>query len=341
MATSWRGCTCESRQTVHRTPSHRGRTDAHAHRPVLLDACLEGLAIRPDGRYVDATFGRGGHSRAILARLGPGGRLLALDRDPAALAAAAMLDDPRFAIEHARFSRLDEVLERRGLGLVDGVLLDLGVSSPQLDDPARGFSFRDSGPLDMRMDPTQGFTAREWLLTASEDDIARVVRDYGQERHALPIAKAIAARRRDAGDGALQTTAELAGLVAGVLRRRGATRSSLGKDPSTRVFQALRILVNSELEELALVLSAAVRRLAPGGRLAVISFHSLEDRLVKQFIADESGRNAPRDPVRGTPLPGFAARLAPIARVLPTAEDIAANPRARSAVLRVAERTGG
>jgi 16S rRNA (cytosine1402-N4)-methyltransferase len=312
------------------------------HLPVLLEETVMALRIRADGVYVDGTFGRGGHSAAILARLGPAGRLLAIDRDPEAVAAARRwhegTGDARFSIAHARFSELGEVLDEQGVDAVDGVLLDLGVSSPQLDDPSRGFSFRADGPLDMRMDPTRGMSASEWLNKASEDEIAEVVRDYGEERFAVPIAKAIVARRGDAAGGAaFQTTGELARLVAGVVRRRS-KRPEMGKDPATRTFQALRIFLNQELEELAGVLSIAVDRLRPAGRLAVISFHSLEDRIVKRFIASESGRDAPRDPVRGTPLPGARIRLAPVARVLPGPAETEANPRARSAVLRVAER---
>ncbi|ODS98855.1 MAG: 16S rRNA (cytosine(1402)-N(4))-methyltransferase [Lautropia sp. SCN 69-89] len=322
----------------------RGSTAAGpwAHQPVLLDEAIDALAIRPDGRYVDGTFGRGGHSRAILARLGPTGRLLAIDRDPQAIAVGSAWRDPRFAIEHARFSELDAVLDAHGFDRIDGVLLDLGVSSPQLDDPARGFSFREDGPLDMRMDPTHGFSAREWLLRATEDDIAKVVKDYGEERFAVQIAKAIVARRGQAGEQALRTTGELAALVAAVVRRRG--RAEPGKDPATRTFQALRIHVNQELEELAVVLGKAVARLAPGGRLVVISFHSLEDRMVKQFIAHEAGRDAARDPVTGAPRHDVVPRLRAIARVLPGAarpkgRTRPANPRERSAVMRVAERT--
>jgi len=313
------------------------RAPDSGHEPVLLDACIRALAIRPDGCYVDGTFGRGGHSAAILRELGPRGRLLAIDRDPAAVAAGRGWADPRFSIDHARFSEIGEVLAARGIAAVDGILLDLGVSSPQLDEAGRGFSFRADGPLDMRMDPTRGISARQWLLEASEQDIAKVVREYGEERFAVPIAQAIAACRRDAGDGALRTTGELAALVAGVVRRRQ-KRPEVGKDPATRTFQALRIFVNQELEELALVLDRAVACLSPGGRLAIISFHSLEDRMVKQFIAREAGRDAPRDPVTGVPRPLVAARLRPVARVLPGESEIDANPRARSAVLRVAER---
>jgi len=307
------------------------------HRPVLLDACIRALAIRADGCYVDGTFGRGGHSAAILHALGSRGRLVAIDRDPSAVAAGQAWTDPRFSIAHARFSEIGEVLAERGIDTVDGVLLDLGVSSPQLDEAERGFSFRENGPLDMRMDPTRGMSARQWLLEASEQDIARVVSEYGEERFAVPIAQAIVARRRDAGDAALRTTGELAALVAGVVRRRQ-RRPEVGKDPATRTFQALRIFINQELAELALVLDRAVACLAAGGRLAVISFHSLEDRMVKQFIAREAGRDAPRDPITGAARPVTAARLRAIARVLPDASEISANPRARSAVLRVAER---
>jgi 16S rRNA (cytosine1402-N4)-methyltransferase len=311
------------------------------HVPVLLDDAVDALAIRADGVYVDGTFGRGGHSAAILARLGAAGRLLALDRDPEAVDVARRWAgepaDPRFSIDHAPFSQLAQVAGSHGHPQVDGVLLDLGVSSPQLDDPARGFSFRHDGPLDMRMDPGAGISARDWLMTASESAIAEVVRDYGEERFAVPIAKAIAARRRERGDAALRTTGELAGLVAGVVRSRRA-KPEAGKDPATRTFQAVRIHVNRELEELADGLNAAVGCLRPGGRLAVISFHSLEDRLVKRFIARESGRDAPRDPVRGGIAAGVRVRLRSLARVLPSDAESSANPRARSAVLRVAER---
>jgi len=311
------------------------------HLPVLLEETIAALAIRPDGLYLDCTFGRGGHSAAILARLGAAGRLVAIDRDPDAVAAAQRWrekeGDGRFSIRHARFSLLGDVLDELGIDAVDGVLFDLGVSSPQLDDASRGFSFRDDGPLDMRMDPTHGMSASQWLHKASEREIAEVVKTYGEERFAVPIAKAIAARCRDGGETALATTGELARLVAGVVRRRQ-KRPEVGKDPATRTFQALRILVNQELEELARGLEAAVDRLRPEGRLAVISFHSLEDRIVKQFIARESGRSAPRDPVRGTLAPGVRVRLRALARVLPGDAEVAANPRARSAVLRVAQR---
>jgi 16S rRNA (cytosine1402-N4)-methyltransferase len=314
-----------------------GATNAGVHRPVMLDACVEGLSIRPDGVYVDGTFGRGGHAARILAALGPAGRLVAVDRDPAAVAVGREWRDGRFSIEQARFSGIGAVLDARGIACVDGVLLDLGVSSPQLDDPARGFSFRADGPLDMRMDPTQGVSAREWLLNATDRSIAEALRDYGEERFAVPIAKAIAARCREAGADAFRTTGELAALVAGVVRSRQ-KRPEMGKDPATRTFQALRLLVNQELEELALVLERVVGRLNAGGRLVVLSFHSLEDRMVKQFIARESGRQARRDPVTGAPVHDTPPRLRAVARQLPDAAEVAANPRARSAVLRIAER---
>ncbi|MCL4760865.1 MAG: 16S rRNA (cytosine(1402)-N(4))-methyltransferase RsmH [Burkholderiales bacterium] len=307
------------------------------HVPVLLDAAVSALVQRAEGVYVDGTFGRGGHARAILARLAPGGRLVALDRDPAAEHAARGIDDPRFAFRRAWFSEAPSVLDAMGIDRIDGALLDLGTSSPQLDDAQRGFSLRFDGPLDMRMDPTRGMSASEWLQQASEGEITQVVRDYGQERFAVQIAKAIVARSGDASRPPIQTTGELARIVAGVVRSRQG-RAQMGKDPATRTFQAVRIFINQELEELARALAVAVERLRVRGRLAVISFHSLEDRIVKQVIAREAGRDAPRDPVRGGPAPGTRVRLRPVARVLPGAAELVSNPRARSAVLRVAER---
>jgi 16S rRNA (cytosine1402-N4)-methyltransferase len=316
-----------------------------AHQPVLLREAVHALAVQPEGIYVDATFGRGGHSREILRQLGPRGRLVAIDRDPLAVAAAnasewcdaASSPAERFRIVHARFSELDRMLDTLGIARVDGVLLDLGVSSPQLDDPARGFSFKHDGPLDMRMDPTRGISARQWLHEASVEDIAEALKTYGEERFAVPIAKAIDARRRSLGEDAFAGTRELAGLVAQVIGRRHG-RASLGKDPATRTFQALRILVNQELEELSRVLDIAVMRLQQGGRLVVISFHSLEDRMVKQFMARESGREAPRDPVTGAKhLAGV--RLRDPRRVLPDEAETQVNPRSRSAVLRYATRS--
>jgi 16S rRNA (cytosine1402-N4)-methyltransferase len=307
------------------------------HQSVMLDACIEGLAVRREGVYVDATFGRGGHSARILSCLGPQGRLVALDRDPAAVCAGQSWSDPRFTIVRARFSELSAVLDAQGIATVDGVLFDLGVSSPQLDEPSRGFSFRADGPLDMRMDPESGCSAREWLLGASEADIARVLSEYGEERFAVPIAKAIVACVRDAGRDALPRTVDLAALVAGVIRRC-ARRPEVGKDPATRTFQALRILVNQELEELACALPAATARLAVGGRLVVLAFHSLEDRMVKQFMARESGRYAGRDPITGGVVHDTPPRLSGLVRRLPETMEVRANPRARSAVLRSAQR---
>ncbi|MBI1942555.1 MAG: 16S rRNA (cytosine(1402)-N(4))-methyltransferase RsmH [Betaproteobacteria bacterium] len=301
------------------------------HRAVLLEEALAALALRPDGIYVDATFGRGGHSRAILARLGPSGRLIALDRDPEAIAAARRIRDARFVAEHAPFSALAQVLERHGVGQAHGVLADLGVSSPQLADPARGFSFRADGPLDMRMDPSRGESAAHWLARATEQQIREAVRGYGEERFAKQIAKAIvAARAREP----IRRTEQLAAVVAAAVRTR-----EVGQDPATRTFQALRILVNRELEEVALMLPQALRRLAPGGRLVVISFHSLEDRLVKRFLRACSQSGLPADlPIRASEMPQPALRILGRATRASAAE-IAANPRARSATLRAAERT--
>jgi 16S rRNA (cytosine1402-N4)-methyltransferase len=301
-----------------------------AHQPVLREEAVAALRVRPDGTYVDATFGRGGHSRAILARLGPAGRLLALDRDPEAVAAAASIGDPRFAIRHAPFSQLAQALAEAGIATVDGVLFDLGVSSPQLESAGRGFSFRADGPLDMRMDPTRGESAAEWLARADEAELRGVIENYGEERFARPIAKAIAAAR---ARGGLRTTVELAGVVAAAVRTR-----ERGKDPATRTFQALRIHVNQELAELSLALPAARDALAPGGRLVVISFHSLEDRIVKRFLRDEARPQLPeRLPVKASEMP--QPRLTIVGRpVRPAAAEVNANPRARSACLRVAEK---
>jgi len=310
-----------------------------AHRAVLLDEAVAALAIdaggRRDGVYVDATFGRGGHSRAILAALGPAGRLIALDRDPEAVAAARAIDDPRFSITHAPFSELARVLDAQGAAAVQGVLADLGVSSPQLDDPARGFSFRAPGPLDMRMDPSRGQSAADWLATATEQQVREAIGSYGEERFAKQVAKAIvAARAREP----IRRTEQLASVVAAAVRSRE-TRREIGQDPATRTFQALRILVNRELEEVALMLPQALARLAAGGRLAVISFHSLEDRLVKRFFRACSSDPLPADlPIRARDLPQAPLRIVGKARRASAAE-VAANPRARSATLRVAERS--
>ena len=308
------------------------------HLPVLLEPCLHALAVRDDGRYVDATFGRGGHSAAILRRLGPDGRLLALDRDPQAIDVARGWADPRFAIEHARFSQIAEVLAARNFGPVDGVLLDLGVSSPQLDDAARGFSFRFDAPLDMRMDPTRGETAAEFVARASVGELTEVIRDYGEERFAQSVARAIAKAREIAP---IATTRRLAAVVAQAVGAR--TRGDWHQDPAARTFQALRIAVNRELHEVSAALPMLTARLATGGRLAVISFHSLEDRIVKRFFASASrpfggDPRLRRAPIREAALPPSPLRV--IGRAIkPSAAEIARNPRARSAVLRVAERT--
>src|SRR5688572_6189068 len=269
------------------------------HTPVLAAEAIQALAIRPDGAYVDATFGRGGHSRAILERLGPGGRLIALDRDPAAEQAAGAIADPRFAFFRVNFSRLAEVLGSRR---ADGMLFDLGVSSPQIDDAARGFSFRADGPLDMRMDPTSGMSAAQWLAQAQEEEIREVIRGYGEERFAKQIAAAIVATRvREPIVG----TRQLAGIVGQAVRTR-----EPGQDPATRTFQAIRIHVNRELEEVSLMLPQAVEHLSPGGRLAVISFHSLEDRIVKRFMQDAARPWMPRDlPLRASEMPQATLKL--------------------------------
>ena len=306
-----------------------------AHQPVLLEEALAALAVRAEGIYVDATFGRGGHSRAILRRLGPGGRLIALDRDPAAVAAAREIDDPRFTIVHAPFSELAKVLDLHlpstQIGQVQGVLADLGVSSPQLEDPARGFSFRADGPLDMRMDPTRGVSAADWLATATEQQMREAIGEYGEERFAKQVAKAIVvARAREP----LVRTEQLAAVVAAAVRTREA-----GQNPATRTFQALRILVNRELEEISMMLPQATARLAPEARLVVISFHSLEDRLVKRFLRACAADSLPADlPIRARDLPQPPLRIVGKALKASPAE-IAANPRARSATLRAAERT--
>ena len=302
------------------------------HTPVLLEETIAALAVRPNGIYVDCTFGRGGHSRALLARLGKAGRLIALDRDPAAIAAGRDVVDERFRLVHASFSSLRDVLAAFAIDNADGIMLDLGVSSAQLDDPRRGFSFRGEGPLDMRMDTSRGETAAQWIAAASEREIAEVVRRYGEERFAKQVAAALVAAR---ARRPIETTRELAAIVAATVRTREAHQ-----DPATRTFQAVRIHLNQELEELSLALPQAVQSLNPGGRLAVISFHSLEDRIVKQFMRDASRADTmPRGvPVRASELP--KPRLKVVGKLQrPTAAEIAANPRSRSAILRVAERT--
>lgn len=314
-----------------------GETGQRAHEPVLLDACLEGLAIKADGYYVDGTFGRGGHAAAVLERLGRAGRLLAFDKDPAAVAAARERfgGDARFRIVHGSFTMLEQVVEDEGrVGKVSGVLLDLGVSSPQLDDPARGFSFQSEGPLDMRMNPEAGPSVAEWLAAADEADIANVIFEFGEERFSRRIARAIVARREEQP---LVTTRDLAELVAAAVPTR-----EKGKHPATRTFQALRIHINKELDDLDAVLAQCVRVLAPGGRLCAISFHSLEDRRVKRFIRDHSrAAPPPRGLPRGLPLPEPAApQLRAVGKAQTAgAAELSRNPRSRSAVLRCAERT--
>jgi len=306
-----------------------GAGAAWQHQTVLLAEAIEALVTCTDGIYVDGTFGRGGHARALLEKLAPAARLIAFDKDPEAVAAATSIVDVRFTIRHASFASMREEMRALGVTYVHGVLLDLGVSSPQLDDPERGFSFRHDGPLDMRMDPTRGESVADFLARADERLLSQVIRDYGEERFALQIAKAIVARRQ--GGQSIRTTRQLAELVAREVKTR-----EPGQDPATRTFQALRIFVNAELEELEHGLNAAIEVLAPGGRLAVISFHSLEDRIVKTTIARESraavDRRAPFAP------PVRALRLRALGRFRPGAAEIAANPRARSALLRVAER---
>ena len=294
------------------------------HTTVLLSEAVDALDIQPDGTYVDATFGRGGHSRLILSKLSPHGRLIAFDKDLDAIAAAKQIQDPRFSIRHQGFANLGEL----EAGSVDGVLMDLGVSSPQIDNPARGFSFRNDGPLDMRMDTTRGQSVREWLAEAELQHIAEVIREYGEERFAQQIAKAIVNRRQERGVPA--STSELAQLVADTVKTR-----EPGKDPATRTFQAFRIFINAELEELQQALSATLHIMRADARLAVISFHSLEDRIVKQFITQHSrevyDRRAP-----------FAAPkvmdLQAIERIKPSEQEVQNNPRSRSAILRVAKR---
>jgi 16S rRNA (cytosine1402-N4)-methyltransferase len=303
------------------------------HTSVLLHEGVDAVFTDPDGIYADGTYGRGGHARTLLARLSAKGRLVAFDKDPQAVQAAATgpdrIDDARFAIEHASFAQMQERLAARGISRVHGVLLDLGVSSPQLDDASRGFSFRFDAPLDMRMDTTRGETAADFLARADERQLAEVIRDYGEERFAVSIAKALVARRESGRP--VRTTRELAEIVARAVKTR-----EPGQDPATRTFQALRIFVNAELEDLQQGLTVAMKLLVPHGRLAVISFHSLEDRIVKRFIARESKSEPDRRAPFAEPLP---TRLKALARIKPSAAEVQANPRARSAVLRVAERT--
>jgi 16S rRNA (cytosine1402-N4)-methyltransferase len=303
------------------------------HRTVLLDEAVDALGIegeRAQGVYVDGTFGRGGHSRKILERLSAQGRLIAFDKDPQAIAEAKSIADARFEVVHGSFAGMEEALASRGITHVDGVLLDLGISSPQVDDAARGFSFRADGPLDMRMDTTRGVSAAEWLATETEQNIEKVIRGYGEERFAFQIAKAIVAGR---AVQPISSTRQLAQIVAHAVKTR-----EKGKDPATRSFQAIRIYINQELEELEVGLQGAFRRLAPAGRMVVISFHSLEDRIVKRFMASKANVPQPdrRLPIRAKDLPQPEMKL--LSKQKPSAAEVAANPRARSAVMRVAAR---
>jgi 16S rRNA (cytosine1402-N4)-methyltransferase len=309
--------------------------DNFKHTTVLLDEAVNGLNIREDGIYIDGTFGRGGHSRLILSQLGANGQLLAIDRDPQAIAAAAEIQDPRFSIVHGPFSALADYVEERGLtGKIDGVLLDLGVSSPQLDDAERGFSFMRDGPLDMRMDPTRGQSAAEWLMNSEEADIAFVIKTYGEEKFGKRIARAIVERNREQP---ITRTKELATLIAAAMPVKDKF-----KHPATRTFQAIRIWINSELEEIDIALKGAMSVLAPGGRLSVISFHSLEDRLVKRFMRDQSrGPQVPAGiPMTESQLKALGGReLKTLGKLIPGEAEVNENPRARSSVLRIAERT--
>lgn len=307
----------------------------YKHTSVLLDEAVNGLNIRPDGIYIDGTFGRGGHSRLILSQLGPEGRLLAIDRDPQAIEAAKSIDDPRFSIIHGPFSDLAQYVRDRDLvGKIDGVLLDLGVSSPQLDDAERGFSFMRDGPLDMRMDPTRGYSAAEWLTKAEADDIAWVLKTFGEERFAKRIARAIVDRNREQP---MTRTKELADLIANASPFR-----EKHKHPATRSFQAIRIYINSELEEIERALDGAHEVLALDGRLSVISFHSLEDRIVKRFIRQHSrGPQVPSGiPMTEAQLQSLGGRtLKSLGKMMPSEAEVAENTRARSSVLRFAART--
>ncbi|AKR44148.1 16S rRNA (cytosine(1402)-N(4))-methyltransferase RsmH [Methylophilus sp. TWE2] len=306
---------------------------AASHITVLLNEAVEALNVRADGIYVDGTFGRGGHSRLILSKLGSQGRLIGLDRDLAAVAHGQAIADARFSMVHAHFSSMATVLAELGVQAVDGILLDLGISSPQIDEGERGFSFRFDGPLDMRMDQSRGQTAAEWLAAISEKQLVEVIRDYGEERFAKQVARAIVKEREDGRP--ITTTGQLAKVVAGAI-----PKNEPGQNPATRTFQALRIFVNQELEELSLVMPDCLRLLRPQGRLAVISFHSLEDRIVKRFIQSEEDRdNLPAGlPVRAKDLP--QPRLVSVGKTIkPSKAEVAANVRSRSAVLRVAERT--
>ena len=304
------------------------------HATVLLNEAVDALQVKPDGIYVDGTFGRGGHSRLILSKLGASGRLIAFDKDPMAITAGQAIQDVRFHMVHSGFEHLSEKLRELGVGKVDGVLLDLGVSSPQLDDAQRGFSFRFDAPLDMRMDTSRGRTAAEWLAVADEGELTEVIRDYGEERFARQVARAIVAARQEYS---IDTTKQLTDIVGKTVHTR-----EPGKNPATRTFQAIRIYINRELEELENVLPQCVDELKVGGRMSVISFHSLEDRMVKQFMRDMAqGDKLPKNvPIRAADIPQGKVKLVG-KPIYASEQELAVNPRARSAVLRVAERLDG
>ena len=312
------------------------QSDEYIHQTVLLAEAVDALALngeRAGGIYVDGTFGRGGHSRLILENLSSSGRLIAFDKDLQAIANAHQINDTRFEIVHDSFATMSEELSLRGVTQVDGILMDLGISSPQVDEAGRGFSFRADGPLDMRMDTTRGISAAEWLATEDEQIIREVIKNYGEERFAFQIAKAIVARRQIEP---ISSTRQLAEIVAHAVKTR-----EKGKDPATRTFQAIRIFINKELEDLEIGLAAAYACLAPFGRMTVISFHSLEDRIVKQFFASKVNVLQPdrRLPIRTVDLPKAQMKL--IAKIKPSEQEVTGNPRARSAIMRVAERLPG
>lgn len=307
-----------------------------AHKTVLLDAAVDGLNLTGDrihGTYIDGTFGRGGHSRLILNQLSDRGRLIAFDKDPQAIACANQIQDPRFTIIHDSFASVHSSLSGLGITRVDGILLDLGISSPQVDDAGRGFSFRSDGPLDMRMDTTRGISAADWLATESEEKIREVIKEYGEERFAFQIAKAIIACRQVEP---ITRTRQLAQIVANAVKTR-----EKGKDPATRTFQAIRIYINQELEDLKTGLISGLTLLGKEGRFSIISFHSLEDRIVKQFFASNSTVIQPdrRLPIRAIDLPQPPLKL--VERIKPSDAEVSTNPRARSAILRISERTQG
>jgi len=310
------------------------------HVPVLLQEAVAALEINPEGTYVDATFGRGGHSRAILEGLGPKGKLVALDRDPDAQRFAASWNDSRFRFRRAWFSEIGDVLDTEGVRLIDGVLFDLGISSPQIDDAARGFSLRADGPLDMRMDPSRGPSAAQWLATVTERELRGVIADYGEERFAKQIARTIVAAREK---GPIVRTGQLAAIVAKAVGSRGQRDRS--QDPATRTFQAVRIHLNQELAELSVALESVLPRLEIGGRLAIITFHSLEDRLVKQFFRRHAEAYGGDERIARLPIATENLPVPPLKvvgrGVRPGEAELASNPRARSAHLRVAERTEG